>query len=119
MEESELFNVQAGLREECVKFQWSFNFYIDGEMKELIGRGGSPRTSGTGNLWKAKQILLEDVNGPVADSIKKLKRLVYKFGKEETEDKFGEEYPASEGQTALKSKTGHLGLIVYANGETK
>ena len=80
---SELFPVNVGVRLSCVMSPWWFNGYIDGVVREVnvrvLGKG-LELLSVNGGRFEINQLLFSDDTALVADSEKKLCRLVSKFG---------------------------------------
>ena len=83
-EVSEWFLVKVGLRQGCVMSPWLFNLYIDGVVREVytkvLGRGLELIEDGE-RMWELSQLLYADDAVFVADSEKKLQRLVTEFGR--------------------------------------
>ena len=83
-EEGEWFGVTTGLRQGCVMSPWLFNVYMDGVVREVnarvLGRGAELSTVGGVQRWEINQLLFADDTALVADSGKKLQRLVTEFG---------------------------------------
>ena len=81
---SESFPVNAGLRQGCVMSPWLFNVYLDGVVRELnagvLGKGLELLSVNFGR-FEINQLLFIDDTALVADSEKKLCRLVSAFGR--------------------------------------
>ena len=81
---SEWFPVRVGLRQGCVMLPWLFNLYIDGVVREVNARvldRGLKLADGNDNEWKLNQLLFADDTVVVADSERKLCKLVTEFGR--------------------------------------
>ena len=82
--ESEWFETKVGLRQGCVMSPWLFNLYIDGVVREvsaLVNGSGAGMMDTDGVAWVLLQILFADDTALVADSEKKLQKLVDEFGR--------------------------------------
>ena len=81
---SEWFPVNVGLRQGYVMSPWLFNVYMDGVIREMnvrvLGKG-LELLSENGGRFEINQLLFADDTALVADSEKKLFRLVSEFGK--------------------------------------
>ena len=83
-EVSEWFSVNVGVRQGCVMSPWLFNLYMDGVVREVQARarGRGAQLVGTDEeKWEVSQLLFADDTVLVADSKKKLERLVEEFGR--------------------------------------
>ena len=81
---SEWFSVNVVVRQGCVMSPWLFNLYMDGVVREVRARtlGRGAQLVGTDEeKWEVSQLLLADDTVLVADSKKKLERLVEEFGR--------------------------------------
>ena len=83
-EVSDSFLVKTGVRQGCVMSPWLFNLYMDGVVREVnervLGRGAKLKGR-NGLTWEVNQLLFADDTALVADSEKKLRRLVNEFGR--------------------------------------
>ena len=82
-EVSEWFSVKFGVRQGCVMSPWLFNLNMDGVVREVqaktLGRGA--QLVGTSQeMWEVSQLLFADNTVFIADSKKKLERLVEFIG---------------------------------------
>ena len=81
-EVSEWLPVRVGLRQGCLMSPWLFSLYIDGVVREVnarvLGRG-LKLVDGNDNEWELNQLLFADDTVVVADSERKLFRLVTEF----------------------------------------
>ena len=81
---SKQFPVIVGLRQCCVMSPWLYNVHMDNVVREVnvvvLGKG-LQLLSADGGKFEIKQLLFEDDTALVADSEKKLCRLVSKFGR--------------------------------------
>ena len=81
-EMSEWFDVGVGVRQGCVMSPWLFNLYMDGVVREVEARAiesGVELVGVDGLGWQLSQLLFADDTALVADSEKKLQRLVTEF----------------------------------------
>ena len=80
----ERFPVNVGLRQGCAMSPWLFDVNMDGVVREVnvrvLGKGLELLSANGGRLV-INQLLLADVTALVANSEKKLCRLVSEFGR--------------------------------------
>jgi hypothetical protein len=76
------FNVDAGLRQECVMSPWLFSILIDGAVREVDARvmaRGAALLSNSGGEWQVNQYAYD--TALIADKECKLQKLVSEFGR--------------------------------------
>ena len=81
---SEWCPVNVGLRQCCVMFPWLFNVYMDGVVREVKVRVLGKvldLLNANGGRFEINQLVSADDTALVADSEKKLCRLVSEFGR--------------------------------------
>ena len=82
-EVSEKFSVNVGVRQGCVMSPWLFNWYMYGVVREVQARTFEREAQLVGDgeeKWEVSHMLFADDTVLVADSKKKLERLVKEFG---------------------------------------
>ena len=80
---SELFPVNVGLKQGCVMSPWLITVYMDGVVREVNVRifGKGLELLSAGLRFEINQLLFVDGTALVAESEKKLCRLVIEFGR--------------------------------------
>src|SRR5678815_1140476 len=81
--ESDWFNINSGVRQECAMSPWRSNLYMDEVMKELeVGvTSDSVRMMENGREWRAPYLLYEDDLVLCGESEESLRGLVERFGR--------------------------------------
>ena len=115
--ESEMFEVNVGLRQGCVMSPWLFNMYMDGVVKEVDARvmGRGVDLEWEGQKWKINKLLYADDAVLMADSEENLQRMVNVFEGVCMRRKL--KVNVSKSKVMVVSKNGGFNVNVQLNGE--